>query len=261
VYQFARNQVNGPLLASYPFTAVNTSFPATITATGWDHRGYPSSADTSVPMYMKLPASNVCERGVGISGITSNEIDIRKHYVQLDFTNIDQYQCTQVALSIGSTQPGEGYEVYGSYTAGTLGTLLYSSTYNTNCPQQYTYKGNTKYSFYSVTASDNSAGNVTPKPLANVLIQSVSLQCGCNPAPSVTPSISVAPSLAPSAKPTTVPSSYFKPSKASVTSKPSKAPVTNNPSKAPVTSKPSKSPVTSKPSKAPVPVYFKSSLR
>jgi hypothetical protein len=167
-----------------------------MTAVGWEHNPHPNPADTIAPAHINPPGpanGDVCNLGIGVNGA-------KIHYVQLDFINIDQFKCPEVTFNIGSTSHGEGYQVYGSDTAGSLLVgALYSSTYSTACPQQYTYQANPKYRYYSVIAYNN-GGNVTPQPSANVLIQSLVLQCGCASAPSAS---STSFKYKPSYKPTT----------------------------------------------------------
>ncbi len=61
------------------------------------------------------------ENGVGIAGNSDNEIN-NGSFVQLNVSSIS----SPYVLSIGSTQDSEGFSVYFSNTAGSLGTLFHN---------------------------------------------------------------------------------------------------------------------------------------
>ena len=199
-------KVQTSLSSAYTFVSINGSF-GDMTATGYDKN------HQVVNMVMKV--SNGCDRGVGILGSSNNnEIDTT-HFIQLDFSLINQALYSQISFTIGSTQTGEGFQIYGTNTYGLQGslTLLYSSSYAINqCPQSYSYAvdRNPKFKYYVVTAVDNSPGHVSSS--ANILIQSIFLKYG-SPTylPTVRPTFipTFMPTFKPSVKPTYVPS--FKP--------------------------------------------------
>src|SRR4030042_286146 len=63
------------------------------------------------------------EFGIGISGADHNEIQT-SNFVQLDLKPIWDLDATSASMSVGSVQKGESWNLYGSNTLGTLGTLL-----------------------------------------------------------------------------------------------------------------------------------------
>ena len=73
------------------------------------------------------------ENGIGfISDTFSNDNEIDKiHYTQIDlgdFQRVKNIKCADPTITIGSIQPTEGFEVYGSNNVGMIGTRLYSYT-------------------------------------------------------------------------------------------------------------------------------------
>jgi hypothetical protein len=87
----------------------------TITAYGYTNAGVPYA------LYGKNSGAD--EMGLGLNALSDDEID-SAHFVQLDLANVISSGAPGVQLSIGSVQSGEGYNVYGSNTLGSLGTLL-----------------------------------------------------------------------------------------------------------------------------------------
>ena len=123
-----------------------------------------------------------CESGLGVFGIDNNirinEID-KNHFIQFDFFNITSHY-DSISFTIGSTQLGEGYQLYGSNTEGTLGTLFFSSEWDPSgtCPETFPYTFGTEYRYVSITAFDVGVLNgLTANPHANVLVQSVTFAC------------------------------------------------------------------------------------
>ena len=130
-----------------------------------------------------------CESGLGVYGldnndqlipiIVTNEIPIMDYYIQFDFGNIGS-QHGMISLTVGSTQLGEGYQLYGSDTAGVLGTLLYDSAWDPSgtCPESFPYQFGNQYRYVSVTSLDVGVLNgLTANPFANVVVKSVIFHC------------------------------------------------------------------------------------
>ena len=123
-----------------------------------------------------------CESGLGVFGfngyVRMNEIDTN-HFIQFDFYNITS-KYNSISFTIGSTQLGEGYQLYGSDSAGTLGTLFYTSEWDPTgtCPEEFPVTFETQYRYVSVTAFDVGVLNgLGANPHANVLVQSVTFAC------------------------------------------------------------------------------------
>jgi serine-aspartate repeat-containing protein C/D/E len=88
-----------------------------ITAYGFNNGG------TARKLYGKNQGGN--ESGLGIAGTAAgaNEIDVTT-FVQLDLENLRTSGATNATMTVGSVQVGESYNVYGSNTLGSVGTLL-----------------------------------------------------------------------------------------------------------------------------------------
>ena len=128
----------GNLGASEPYTVNGI----VITAYGF------SNANAPVALYGRNDAGN--EAGLGIAGATENEIDTT-HYVQLDLGALIAAGATSGQLVVNSVQSGEGYNVYGSNTLGSIGTPLLSNQTSDNVPFAIPSFG--AYRYVSVRAS------------------------------------------------------------------------------------------------------------
>jgi len=91
----------------------------TITAYGY------TNASTPAALYGKQQGGD--ENGLGIKGEVDSEINTMT-YVQIDLSNLINAGAQGATMSIGSVQSGEGYNLYGSSTLGSIGTLLTSGT-------------------------------------------------------------------------------------------------------------------------------------
>ena len=132
----------------------------TITAYGFKTNG------TAIALYGKLGGGD--ENGLGLNGTVENEIGT-SNFIQLDLTQVIASGAPSATMAIGSVQSGEGYNIYGSHTLGTLGTLLVSNgvTDGTAFP----IPSYPTYQYISVQAS-----------AANVLLDAVSIAStgGCS---------------------------------------------------------------------------------
>lgn len=113
-----------------------------ITAYGFTNAGAPRS------LYGKNDGG--IERGLGIAGTTNNEIDTY-NFVQLDLSNLITSGATNVKMVVNSVQSGEKYNVYGSNTLGSIGTLLASNQTAGNTP--FAIPGYPTYRYVSVRAT------------------------------------------------------------------------------------------------------------
>ncbi len=91
----------------------------TLTAYGFDNSSH------AINLYGKNNGGD--ETGLGISRAPDNEIQTY-NFIQLDVTSLHSLNLIDALLSIGSVQSGEGWNLYGSNTLGSLGTLLLSSS-------------------------------------------------------------------------------------------------------------------------------------
>lgn len=155
-------------------SATYTSGTSTVTASAFNANG------TSALLYGKKGGGS--ENGLGISGTSDNEINDAT-FIQL---NVSQLTGSYY-LSIGSTQSDEGFSVYYSNTAGSLGTLYHDYSSPTSDPFSTglltTPKGD---SYVSIIADGNqgarkdgqgnvlldtlTTANVTPEPSSLVLL-------------------------------------------------------------------------------------------
>jgi len=116
----------------------------TITAYGFDNSSHP------INLYGKNNGGD--ENGLGISRAPDSEIQTY-NFIQLDVASLHSLNLIDAFLSIGSVQDGEGWNLYGSNSLGTLGTLLLSSSQDmgsTNILSEV--KG---YDFLSIQASSH----------------------------------------------------------------------------------------------------------
>ena len=129
-----------------------------ITAAGF------SGASTPTALYGKNLGGN--ENGLGLASDGDHEIN-SSTYIQLDLKQLIDGGAVNPQIVIGSVQVGEGYNIYGSATPGSIGTLLASGNTD-NTP--FALPGYPTYRYVSVRAS-----------AVNVLLSSVSasVSCGC----------------------------------------------------------------------------------
>ena len=138
-----------------------------ITAYGFDVGGTPHE------LYYKDANG---DHGLGLVNTAHNEIQTT-NFIQFDFSSILSQGFTLGQIKISSVDPGESFNLYGSSTLGTLGTLLAGSpfgdsTNNTfiNIPSFGTYR------YISVIASADDIiplsfqASFTPVPEAGTLV-------------------------------------------------------------------------------------------
>ena len=132
-----------------------------ITAYGFTNAGAPQA------LYGKNDGG--IENGLGIAGTSAdNEIDTNT-FVQLDLNNLITSGATNAQMVVNSVQAGEKYNLYGSNTLGSIGTLLGAANRTLgNTP--FAITGFPTYRYVSVRAT-----------YADVLLSSVSftLPAGC----------------------------------------------------------------------------------
>jgi len=89
----------------------------TLTAYGFDNSGH------AINLYGKNDGGD--EVGLGIDRAPNHEIQTY-NFVQLDVTALHSLNIQSALMSFGSVQEGEGWNLYGSNTLGSLGALLLS---------------------------------------------------------------------------------------------------------------------------------------
>lgn len=106
-----------------------TSSGFTIQATGYDRAT--SGADPFHTLYFKNepPVGGATERGLGLFNTNANELNVNPdgtvpHYIQLDLRSILGQGFFNGMIAASSMQNGEGFRLFGSNTAGTLGVQL-----------------------------------------------------------------------------------------------------------------------------------------
>jgi hypothetical protein len=113
--------------SSNPFTQSGN----TITATGYDNVSGP---DTTHDLYFKNAGSD--EVGLGLVNTLNNELQVTNgvpdNYIQIDIRSILANGFTNGKISVGSVQTNESFSLFGSSSAGTLGTFLgtFGSSYD-----------------------------------------------------------------------------------------------------------------------------------
>jgi hypothetical protein len=105
--------------SSNPFTQSGY----TITATGYDNVIGP---DTTHDLFFKNAGSD--ETGLGLVNTFDNELQVNNgvpiNYIQIDIRSILASGFTNGKIEVGSVQTNESFALYGSSSAGTLGTFL-----------------------------------------------------------------------------------------------------------------------------------------
>ena len=141
-----------------------TSGGQQITVDGYIKGAPATGPGTATNLYDKHQGSD--ENGIGIAVQGDHEIDINQ-FIQIDVTKLNLGQT--ISFGFGSdttgTNPGsgttvnEGWQIYGSNTLGTLGTLIsgWSCTGNgsNNCEGDTTFTiGSNLFKYYSVTSTN-----------------------------------------------------------------------------------------------------------
>ena len=165
VWQLNPNHLNQPTGTT---TQSYTSGGFTITATGYDNH---NGIGTPTQLYFKNvgPINGAFETGLGVvntgdhelqaGSSTSNPFD----FIQFNLTSIIQAGAGSGMVAVTSVQSGESFTIFGSNTAGTLGTQL-GGTFGSNKDNVFVNLPNFgQYNFYSIAAAD---GDVIPLALS-----------------------------------------------------------------------------------------------
>lgn len=165
-----------PLGANAPVGSSSNSYTqsgSTIIATGYDNVSGP---DMLHQLFFKNAGAS--ETGLGLTNISDNELQVSNgvpvNYIQLDLRSILSNGFTNGKIEVGSVQTGESFGLYGSSSAGTLGTLL--GTFGSTFDDQFVAVPNFgNYGFVSVAAASADVLPVafqavgTPVPEMNAL--------------------------------------------------------------------------------------------
>ena len=130
-----------------------------ITAYGYDNN---SGTGVAHNLFYKNAGSEI---GLGLSGITNNELQVDSHgnplqFIQLNITSILNAGFFGGKIEVGSVQSGELFDLYGSNALGVLGTKLNSTSYDSSQDDQFVSIPNFgTYKYISVVAA---AADVMP---------------------------------------------------------------------------------------------------
>jgi len=136
------NNLNQPVgSATQDFTVSGS----TITASGWDNNSFSShgnAPNTPHELFYKFDPNDADEHGLGLVDTLHNElqVDANGHplnFIQLNLTSILAQGFINGQISVGSVQPGELFNLYGSHTLGTLGTLLNPTPFGNGDDRQF----------------------------------------------------------------------------------------------------------------------------
>ncbi|MHB8754768.1 MAG: PEP-CTERM sorting domain-containing protein [Candidatus Acidiferrales bacterium] len=106
------------------------------------------------------------ENGLGLAGTSDFEIGT-KQMVQLDLSNLIKFGATSVTLTIGSVQPGEGYDIWEGSTLGSSGSAVLTDGTLDNTAFTVKLNSNDPYLGVSAYSSDVLLGSLaspTPTP-------------------------------------------------------------------------------------------------
>ena len=139
-------------------TATNSYTVAgfTIGAHGYDNN---NGVGTPHELHYRFDANEMDERGLGLAGTLHNELQVGPNgvpvnFIQLDLTSILALNFVNGRISVGSVQPGELFNIYGSNTLGMLGTLLNSTPYGSEVDSQFVSVPNFgTYHYISIVAA------------------------------------------------------------------------------------------------------------
>jgi hypothetical protein len=165
VWQLNPNNTNGPVNST---TQSYTVDGHTITATGYDnHNGI--GTPTQLFFKSEQPINGGAEIGLGVANTSDHEVTAGSSasnpfdFIQFDLTSIIKAGAESGALSVASVQSGETFSIFGSNTAGTLGTQL-GATFGSSSDNTFVNLPNFgQYNFYSVAAA---SGDVLPVALS-----------------------------------------------------------------------------------------------
>jgi hypothetical protein len=147
------NNLNQPVgSASQDYTVSGS----TITAHGYDNNG---GVGTPHELFFRFDPNEDDEHGLGLVGTLHNELQadangMALNFIQLNLSSILAQGFTNGQISVGSVQPGELFNFYGSHTLGALGTLLNPTPFGHDDENQFvSIPDFGTYEFISVVAA------------------------------------------------------------------------------------------------------------
>lgn len=156
VWQLNPNNLNQPAGTT---TQSYTSGGYTITATGYDNNG---GIGTPTQLFFKNvgPINGAFETGLGVNNTADQELQAGPStanpfdFIQLNLSSIIRAGATNGMVSVTSVQSGEAFTIFGSNTAGTLGTQL-GGTFGSSSDNVFVSLPNFgQYNYYSIAAAD-----------------------------------------------------------------------------------------------------------
>ncbi len=104
-----------------PTGNVGTTQTYTVNGIAITAYGYTNSGNAT--QLYGVASSSGDQLGLGIASVSGHQIDVN-NFVQLDLGNVIAKGATNGQIIVGSVQPGDSYNIYGSNTLGSIGVLL-----------------------------------------------------------------------------------------------------------------------------------------
>jgi hypothetical protein len=99
-------------------------------------RGYDNSGGVGVAHNLYFKNLGVSERGLGLTGMPDNEIQVGQ-FIQLDLTSILAQGFTNGQINVGSVQAGETWNLYGSNVLGSLGVKINGAAFGSSTDETF----------------------------------------------------------------------------------------------------------------------------
>ncbi len=150
-----------------------------ITGLGYDNN---NGTGTAHELFYKSqgPIGGGSEHGLGLTNVLDNELGLTAqgavaNFIQLDLSSILLQGFTNGKIEVGSIQPGESFQLFGSNTKGLLGTSL-GAAFGSNVDDQFVSVPDFgMYKYLSVAAASADVlpvafeAQITPVPEMNAL--------------------------------------------------------------------------------------------
>lgn len=155
IWDFNPSNVSGNV-GSSSYTVTNGGYGLTVS-------GFNYPSNTAHLLYWKLAGAD--EHGIGLVGTTDNEFTLTNSNTIANYAQINVGQIYHIGLDgevrIQSVTNGEAYDIFGSNTAGSLGTLLGSNITADNSFVNIPQWGTWQYIGIAVhTPASSSADNI-----------------------------------------------------------------------------------------------------
>ena len=141
--------------------------------------GYNGSGATGTPRALFGKTAGGNENGLGIYATSADNEITTSTFIQVDTNDLVAKGATNVQMLIGSVQSGEGYDIYGSNTLGTIGTKLLAGG---TSESGFAMPGYGTYRYISVRASAvdvllNAVSFVLPTDCQIIITPALTLAC------------------------------------------------------------------------------------